>query len=138
MPKEHLSLRVDPETLAALTRRARMRGESRNAIVDRYIEEGARMDDHPGVVFRDGPAGRRAGLAGSGLDVWEVIETIRANDGSRAEAAAYLGVTERLVQAAIGYHASHPDEIDEWIMRNALVAEHEERLARAREGTSDG
>lgn len=27
------------------------------------------MDEHPGIVFRSGPAGRRAGLAG-GPDIW--------------------------------------------------------------------
>ena len=35
------------------------------------------MDDHPGIVFRDGTAGRRAGLAG-GPDVWEVIGALRS------------------------------------------------------------
>jgi len=43
-----------------------------------------RMTDHthPLIQFVDGPSGRRASLIGSGLDVWEVIATVRDNDGS--------------------------------------------------------
>jgi hypothetical protein len=48
------------------------------------------MDDHPGIVFRDGPTGRRAGLA-AGPDVWEVVSALRStglegNDGMQAAA----------------------------------------------------
>jgi len=35
---------------------------------------------HPLIRFVDGPTGRRASLVGAGLDVWEVIATIRDND----------------------------------------------------------
>jgi hypothetical protein len=31
------------------------------------------MNAHPGIVCRDGPAGRRPGVVG-GPDVWEVIQ----------------------------------------------------------------
>lgn len=33
--------------------------------------------EHPGIVFRPGPTGRRAGLAG-GPDVWEVVRAVRS------------------------------------------------------------
>ena len=39
-----------------------------------------RMRSAPGVLFADGPAGRRAVIAGTGLDVWEVIAAWRAAD----------------------------------------------------------
>jgi uncharacterized protein (DUF433 family) len=32
----------------------------------------------PGILFADGPTGRRARVAGTGLDVWEVIATYRS------------------------------------------------------------
>jgi len=34
------------------------------------------MADHPGVIFKDGPSGRRAALS-YGPDVWEVIKFLR-------------------------------------------------------------
>lgn len=40
-----------------------------------------------GIIFRQGPAGRRAGLAGHGLDVWDVVETVQ-NEGGNSPAAA--------------------------------------------------
>lgn len=85
------------------------------------------MDEHPRVRFVDGPAGRRARLDGTGLDVWEVIATVRCNDENVAETAAYLHVPIELVEAAVGYYAGHSDEIDEIIASN----ERESREAHA-------
>lgn len=42
------------------------------------------MEAHPGIVFRDGPSGRRAGLA-AGPDVWEVVGLLRGLSGSVEE-----------------------------------------------------
>ena len=86
------------------------------------------MDLFPGIVFRDGPAGRRAGVAG-GPDVWEVIEVFQAEGSNRSEAAANLGVRPGLVDAAIAYHRAHRDEIDGWIAANA------EMMSAAREAS---
>ena len=37
------------------------------------------MADHPGVVFKDGPSGRRAALA-YGPDIWEIVKFLREVD----------------------------------------------------------
>jgi uncharacterized protein (DUF433 family) len=57
-------------------------------------------------------------MVGSGLDVWEVIATVRDNDGSVEEAAAYLQIPLGLVQAAAAYYGEYRDEIDEEIEVN--------------------
>ena len=123
------SFRFDPAILEQLDRRARAASVTLTALVERYVREGLHNDEHPDIVFRDGPAGRRAAIAG-GLDVWEVVSTVRANDGSSSEAAAYLAVPERHVVAAMRYYADYPYEID------ARLAEHdrmyEEELRRVR------
>ena len=81
------------------------------------------MEDHPGIIFRDGPAGRRAVLVG-GPDVWEVIRTVKSarqsEPGLNAKEIPALvsdntGVPARLVDTAIRYWAAYPDEIDAWI-----------------------
>ncbi len=41
----------------------------------RTSDEEIRTRRVPGIVFVDGATGRRAALAGTGLDVWEVIAT---------------------------------------------------------------
>jgi len=80
------------------------------------------MDEHPLIRFTDGPAGRRPRPAGTGKDVWEVIATVRDNDGDAAETARYLEIPLGFVQAAIIYYGSYTDEIDQWIENNEQQA----------------
>jgi len=77
-----------------------------------------RLDEHPLIHFADGSAGRRARLAGTGKDVWEVIAAVRGNGGDAAETARYLELSLGLVQAAITYYGAHQSEIDDWIEAN--------------------
>ncbi|HEX3605047.1 MAG TPA: hypothetical protein VH134_03925 [Candidatus Dormibacteraeota bacterium] len=90
------------------------------------------MEEHPGIVFRSGPAGRRAGLAGHRLDVWQVVETVRNEGGDLEAAAEYLDVTPGLVAVAVGYYGDHPEEIDTQIADNTLLADEMEAAWRRR------
>src|SRR2546425_12312874 len=120
------SVRMSQGTLDRLEADARRRGEPKARIAERLIEEGLGMADHPGIVFRDGPAGRRAALA-SGPDVWEVIETLKGTrlTGERAvEATARWGaLTPAEVRTAIRYYGDFRDEIDDRILINRREAE---------------
>lgn len=78
------------------------------------------MREHPAVVFRDGPTGRRAALA-AGSDVWEIIRSVRdarvheptiTENARLSLVAANAGLTTGQVQAAIGYYTAYPDEVD--------------------------
>ena len=120
------SFRFAASLLAALEARARDRGESASAVAERYIEEGLRRDTHPLIVFRDGGAGRRPALAGTRVDVAQVIETLRNSDNPIDETAEYLALPEAYVRAAVKYYADYKDEIDEWRERMRLIAEREE------------
>ena len=84
------------------------------------------MEDHPGIVFRDGPAGRRAALAG-GPDVWEVIQTLQ-NTGEKGEraigaTAEWGSLSPAQVRTAVRYYANHRDEVDERIRLNREEAD---------------
>lgn len=113
-----LSLRFADDTIERLGSRAERVQLKRRTLAQRYVEEGLRMDEHPLVRFVDGPAGRRARLLGTGLDVWEVIATVRDNDNDMDRAAEYLELTMGQVQAAVNYYGAYWDEIDTWIARN--------------------
>src|SRR5881227_2909536 len=52
-------------------------GMSLSSAANRLVDEAMRMAEHPGVIFRSGPTGRRAALAG-GPDVWEVMRAIKS------------------------------------------------------------
>lgn len=117
-----LSLRLSDATIARLGRHAQRAHIAPRTLAQRYVEEGLRMDEHPLVRFADGPAGRRARLVGTGKDVWEVIATVRDNDGDASETARYLEMPLGLVQAAITYYGAYRDEIDQWIESNEQEA----------------
>ena len=100
------------------------------ALAERYLDEGMRLDRHPGVIFVDGPAGRRPKLAGTGLDVWEVVETVKDEGNSVDAAAPYLDITASRVDVAIRYYADHRDEIDAWTERVHRIADQEAEIDR--------
>lgn len=115
---EHFTLRLPTGTIDRIRRRADRAGATSRALAQRYVEEGLRRDDHPLIRFADGPTGRRAALVGKGLDVWEVIATVRDNDDDPREAAAYLDLPVGLVDAAVAYYGEFADEIDREIALN--------------------
>lgn len=115
---DHYTIRLASGTRERLAGRARRAGLPERALAQRYLEEGLRHDAHPLIQFLDGPTGRRASMIGSGLDVSEVIATVRDNDGSIEDAAAYLEIPVGLVQAAAAYYGEYQDEIDAEIELN--------------------
>ena len=129
-----ISTRYRRETLERLERRASREGDSRSALIQRYVAEGLEMDEHPGIMFRPGPAGRRPGLVG-GPDIWEVIAVHRSFDDPR-RTAEWLDQPATAVETALRYYETHRDEIDAWIERNEEAAEAAERVWRARQSAS--
>jgi len=111
-----LSIRFSPSLLGRLRHRAHATtGATVAGLAQRLIDEGLRMADHPGVIFKDGPAGRRAALA-YGPDVWEVIKFLREVDerGPAAidAAAEVLAVDASRISAAVSYYGDFQEEID--------------------------
>ena len=111
-----LSIRFTPSLLSRLRQRANaMTGASAAGLAQRLIDEGLRMADHPGVIFKDGPSGRRAALA-YGPDVWEVVKFLREVDerGPAAidAAAEVFAVDTSRISTVISYYGDYADEID--------------------------
>ena len=131
MTSRQISIRLSATTFVELERRAHEHGVARNALTERYIAEGVKMDEHPQIAFRDGALGRRAVLSGTRLDVWQVIETVRNSGNSVTEAAAYLDIPVVRVQAAVEYYTRYRDEIDDITAREQAVAERAEAAWRA-------
>ncbi len=128
-----MSFRLDPRTLERLKRRSREVGAPQAALAERYIDEGMRVDEHPGIYFRDGGSGRRPAVLGTRLDVAQVIETLRQNESSIEETAAYLDLVAAQVELAVRYYAAYRDEVDEWIEHTRMIAERERELWRRRQ-----
>lgn len=111
-----LSDRLDQEIL----RESEDRATTWSALATELLEEALRMRRVPGVVFVDGPAGRRAALAGTGLDVWEIIATWQACGRDFGQfRGSYGWLTEPQLRAALTYYELYPREIDARLEREA-------------------
>jgi hypothetical protein len=118
------SIRFDERVNARLSAYvARHPGSSGSSVASRFVDEALRMEDHPGVLFRDGRTGRRAVLVG-GPDVREVMRAVKSARASEPDLDAAgivtlvesnTGVPARLIDTAIRYWSAYPDEVDAWI-----------------------
>ena len=115
------SIRMSPRTLARLDVGAQRRGEAKSRTAERLIDEGLRMEDHPGIVFKDGPTGRRAALV-MGPDVWEVVKTLKetgpAQEQAIAGAAEWGNLSHAQVNVALRYYGDFAEEVDARIAFN--------------------
>jgi hypothetical protein len=136
------SVRFDAEVLIRLDRYVNEHpGSSSSSVANMFIDEALRSHEHPGVVFRPGPTGRRATLAG-GPDVWEAIAALNAireedpqtdRDHLVRELGEVTGLTPAQVGVALRYYAAYPGEIDERIALNQAAADREEQLWEAQQ-----
>ena len=130
------SYRIDPSIKARLEAQASAEHTTERALLERLVAEGLDPLDHPGVVFRDGPTGRRAALA-VGPDVWEVISALRHTAGSQEQRVGMLAeqfdLHPRHIRTAIDYAAVHRDDIDAQVAANDEAAQRTARMAQARD-----
>jgi hypothetical protein len=96
------------------------------ALLERLVGEGLDILHHPGIVYRDGPTGRRAALA-VGPDVWEVISALRYTTGQPEERIAALAqqfdLHPRHIRVAIDFAAKYRSVIDAEVAANDAAAE---------------
>ena len=135
MPRPTMSIRLDDELRRRLESLATTEDTTVTTLVERFVREGLAMEEQPGIVFKPGPSGRRAALAG-GPDVWEVVAALRGTTGTEAERIAALahefGIHERQVLFALNYAASNREEIEDRIRANDRALDEIERVSAAR------
>jgi hypothetical protein len=136
MGKSTTSVRLDDELRRQLAGMAAREGTTVTELIERFLREGLTSAAHPGIVFKGGPSGRRAALAG-GPDVWEVVAALQHTSGSEAERVSRLGeqfgLHERQVVMALNYAADHRDEIEARIEANEQALADAERIAAERQ-----
>lgn len=121
-----LSIRFDAAVLDRLRRTASGRSTTPSGLAQQLVDEGLRSQEFPGIAFRDGPSGRRAGLA-AGPDVWEVVAALRdcelRGDACVEAVAADLTLTPGHVRVALAYYGTYAPEIDAEIAENERAAD---------------
>ena len=126
------SARFSAEVVEMLDARSERLGQSKARVAERLIEEGLRVEEFPGIVFRSGPTGRRAGIAG-GPDVWEIVRDLKGVTAEGAgdpiaAVARVSGLDRAVVELAASYYAAYPDDIEERIRINEQAAERLRRV----------
>lgn len=138
------SVRLADDILRRLEQFATRRGASVASVMERLLDEALRRESHPGITFRDGPSGRRAGLIG-GPDVDEVIATLRTVQQDAPDESAVVSLvadasslTTAQVHIAVAYYADHRAEVDARIAANESAAEEQEAAWRRQQEILSG
>lgn len=115
------SLRIPEDLEAALNRELARRGQTEwSAGILAILDEAVRMNRAPGIVFVDGRGGRRAAVAHSGLEVWEIIATwLEGQRVWETLQTAYPHLNDLQLRSALNYYALYPAEIDTRLAREA-------------------
>ncbi|MGH2725887.1 MAG: ribbon-helix-helix domain-containing protein, partial [Actinomycetota bacterium] len=120
------SFRLPEGLLARVEQQARTEGTSVSGLVSSMLDEAVKTREFPGIVYRPGPAGRRAAVAG-GPDVWELVRAIKGTTGRQEQRIATVakarGVSSATLRLAIDFYAAFPTEIDERIAEDERAAE---------------
>ena len=94
-------------------------GKDFSTVTKELLEEAIKMHRCPGIVFSEGVSGRRARIAGTGIEVWEIIAHYKSvkDDFSRLRNTLHW-LSELQLRAALGYYQAYPEEIDHLIAQN--------------------
>jgi hypothetical protein len=134
--KSTTSVRLDEELRHQLASLALREGTTVTELIERFVREGLACAAHPGIVFKSGPSGRRAALAG-GPDVWEIVAALAHTSGSETKRVARLadefGLHGRQIVIALNYAADHPDEVQRRVEANEQALADAERIAGERD-----
>jgi uncharacterized protein (DUF433 family) len=118
------SLRLPEEAVKEIEALASHSGRDFSGFARDLLIEAVKIRRCPGVTFADGPTGRRARIAGTGIDVWEFIATFKiCGENYDRLKETYHWLSDQQVRAALSFYALYPDEIDERIARNEGLTE---------------
>ena len=118
------SIRLPEEAVKEIEALASGTGKDFSGIARDLLIEAVKMRRCPGITFADGPAGRRAKIAGSGIDIWEFIAMFKSmGENYDKLRETYHWLSDQQIRSALSYYALYPDEIDEKVARNHDITE---------------
>ena len=118
------SLRLPEETVKEVERLASSTGKDFSGLARDLLSEAVKLRRCPGIIFADGPAGRRARIAGTGIEVWELIATFKGlKEDYEKLKEAYHWLSEQQIRAALSYYALYSKEIEKRISANEEMTE---------------
>lgn len=124
MPKtDPINIRLEIPVLKEVKKLAKMLRLPFSTLLNRLIVESLKMFQCPGIIFTNSPTGvRRATVAGTGLDVWELISIYKSYKDEKKLLKDYLLIQSQL-NAALNYYEHYKKEIEEEIKQNEEAEE---------------
>lgn len=113
------SIRLPEAAVRDIENLAKTTGKDFSGLARDMLVEAVKMRRCPGIVYVDGPAGRRARVAGTGIDVWELIAAFKGmkNDIARLK-KAYHWLNDAQLRSGLSFYKIYPEEIDSLIEQN--------------------
>jgi uncharacterized protein (DUF433 family) len=113
------SIRLPEEAVKEIEALASGTDKDFSSVARDLLIEAVKIRRCPGIAFADGPTGRRAKIAGTGIDVWELIATFKGlSENYNKLRETFHWLSDQQIRSALSYYALYPDEIDEKITRN--------------------
>src|SRR5579859_5934939 len=102
-----VSVRLNKTIMSPIRAKARASGKPVSRVIKEMLESVLRMQRFPGIVFVEGPSGRRAHLAGTGLDVWEVVRLLQEYQTAAKLRENFPRLSSIAIQIAHAYAKSY-------------------------------
>jgi uncharacterized protein (DUF433 family) len=119
MPNIQKSLRMPDALVRSIEEIAIESHKDFTTTANDLLQEAIKSHQCPGIVFTEGVNGKRARIAGSGIEVWEIISSYKGLDKKvKRLARTYHWLSEQQVNSALGYYRLYPNEIDDLIGKN--------------------
>lgn len=118
------SIRLPVEAVKEIESLASGIGKDFSGLARDLLVEAVKMRRCPGITFADGATGRRARIAGTGIDIWEFIATFKGLEEDYDKLRdTYHWLSEQQLRSALSYYALYPDEIDAKIKSNEEITQ---------------
>lgn len=114
------TVRMSQEVLGPIEDECRRTGRDFSTVVNDRLLESNKMRRIPGIVFADSPSGGRvARVAGTGLEVFEIVQAYRSVESSWPRLKeSFHWLSDNQLRAALAYAEAYPEEIEERIRRD--------------------
>jgi len=121
MPTLQKSLRLSEGIVREIDDIAKRAKKDFTAVTNELLEEAIKAHRSPDIIYSEGVSGKKARIAGTGIEVWEVIAVYKSSGQTfKRLQLSYHWLSERQLKAALGYYSFYSEEID------ALIAENEQ------------
>jgi uncharacterized protein (DUF433 family) len=114
------TVRMPEDVLGPIEDECRRTGRDFSTVVNERLLESNKMRRIPGIVFVDSPSGGRvARIAGTGLEVFEIVQAYRSVETSWPRLKeSFHWLSDVQLRAALAYAEAYTQEIEERISRD--------------------